>query len=515
VLCVAAGAPALQHPAFGWVAGGDEGAGVEPSGQAGAAPVIPARIGTVRDLSRPTLGGAWADVMRQLGFEPHPWQQYRADVQYELVPCAHGMRLAATDVGTMVGRQTGKTAAAGADIVLRGLAPNLPEVVEAVGHRIGPQHIAFTAQDRQSAFHQWDEHVSLIMASEFRRFVANDKPVRTHGSECLNFVNGSSYRIVTPSKHGARGLSLDLVVIDEALTHEAWLLEAIAPTQAQRDGASASFGAQLSIISNAGDERAELLNVQRELGRRAVAEGSRDRIWFEWSCADDDDPLDPAVWARTVPTLDQPEGIPSAFLARQAETMGTDAFAREYLCRTVWSQSRQVIAADVWAELPHRQVDDGDGVLAVEVDNQRTGAAVVAAGLVGGGVGVRVLEQRPGVDWVVGYVAEHAKGRPVVVDGYGPASTLIPALEQAVVVKTISSHDVADAAAGFVDAVVAARIGHTGDPRFQDAVTWLARRQRGDRWVFDRHRGDISTIVAASLAVWLLESAQVESATIW
>ena len=489
----------------------DEGAGDAEAGTAMKDLVRP-RIGTVRDVTRPTLGAVWADVMRTLGFEPHPWQQYRADVQYELVPCEHGMRLAATDVGTMVGRQTGKTASAGADIVLRGLAPDLPEVVAAVGHRIGPQHIAFTAQDRQSALEQWDQHVGLIMASDFAGNVA--KLVRTNGSQCLNFRNGSTYRIVTPSKHGARGMSLDLVVIDEALTHEAWLLEAIAPTQAQRDGAQASFGAQLSIISNAGDERAELLNVQRELGRRAVAEGSRERIWFEWSCGDDDDPLDPAVWARTIPTLDRPEGIPSAFLQRQAETMGTDPFAREYLCRTVWSQSRQVIAADVWADLPWRQVDDTVGVLAVEVDNQRHGATVVAAAPYGDGIAVSVLEQRPGVDWVSGYVAEHAKGRPVVVDHLGPASTLVPALSQFVVVKEVSSHDVPDAAAMFIDAVAAQRVGHTGDPRFQDAITWLARRQRGDRWVFDRHRGDISTIVAASLAVWFLDTSM-EDATIW
>ena len=128
----------------------------------------------------------------------------------------------------------------------------------------------------------------------------------------------------------------------------------MAPTQAQRDGARNSFGAQLMIISNAGDENSELLNIQRELGRRAVAEGDRARVWLEWSCEDDDDPLDPEVWARTIPTLDQPDGIESDVPGhRQAETMGTDDFAREYLCRTVWSKSRQVITPDVWADLPH------------------------------------------------------------------------------------------------------------------------------------------------------------------
>ena len=89
----------------------------------------------------------------------------------------------------------------------------------------------------------------------------------------------------------------------------------------------------------------------------------------------------------------------------------------------------------------------------------------------------------------------------------GPASSLATALEQAgVKVVAVSSADVADAAAGLVDAVAARRVGHIGDIRFQDAVSVLGRRQRGDRWVFDRHGGDVSALVAASLAVWLVEA---------
>ena len=147
--------------------------------------------------------------------------------------------------------------------------------------------------------------------------------VRKNGPK-PNFVNGSTYRVVTPSKTGARGLSLDAVIIDEALAHQPWLLAVMAPTMAQRDGASVSFGAQLIIVTNAGDETAELLNEQRELGRRAVAEDDPSRVHLEWSCSDDDDPLDPDVWERTIPTLNRPEGLTSAFLARQAETVGTD-----------------------------------------------------------------------------------------------------------------------------------------------------------------------------------------------
>jgi hypothetical protein len=95
----------------------------------------------------------------------------------------------------------------------------------------------------------------------------------------------------------------------------------------------------------------------------------------------------------------------------------------------------------------------------------------------------------------------------VVLDRYGPASPLAAALEQAgVKIVAVKTHDVADSAAALVDAVTARRVGHVGDIRFQDAIGVLGRRQRGDRWVFDRHGGDISAIVAASLAFWLVDT---------
>ena len=135
-------------------------------------------------------------MMRGLGFEPHVWQQLRADVSYELVPAkGGGMRLAARVGGTMVGRQSGKTASAAGDIMLRGLAPSLPQVVEFVGHPIGPQHVAFTAQDRNSALDQWDEHVEMIMASDLARYVAQGGPQERRGMRALR------ERVHVPDRH--------------------------------------------------------------------------------------------------------------------------------------------------------------------------------------------------------------------------------------------------------------------------------------------------------------------------
>jgi hypothetical protein len=136
--------------------------------------------------------------------------------------------------------------------------------------------------------------------------------------------------------------------------------------------------------------------------------------------------------------------------------------------------------------------------------------SVVAARQMGDQVAVELLEQRDGTDWVVEFVANiaAAHGARVVIDPYGPAAPLVPMLKRAGArIAKIDTRDIPDAAGWFVDAVTAGRVGHMGDDRFLNAVAVLARRKRGDRWVFDRDRaGDVTPIVAASLAVWLVDS---------
>ena len=98
-----------------------------------------------------TLGPLVNEVAVRLGLEFHPWQAWRAAVSYELEKCAAGKRLSAGTCVTIAGRQTGKTTAVTADVAFRCLAPDLPELAKMVGHPVGPQHVAFTAQDRIGA----------------------------------------------------------------------------------------------------------------------------------------------------------------------------------------------------------------------------------------------------------------------------------------------------------------------------------------------------------------------------
>ena len=332
----------------------------------------------------------------------------------------------------------------------------------------------------------------------------------------MYFNNGSTYRVITPSKTGARGLHLDLVVVDEALAHEAWLLATIRPTMAQRDGAIGCFGAQFVIISNAGDERSTLLNEQRELGRVAALEDDQSRVWCEWSADEDDDPYSELVWALTIPTLDAPNGISLDFVRAEASSMRLEDFRREYLCVHATRQVAQLIDPAVWAALPATEMAPGAAtVLAVDATRERDAASIVAAGHLTPGDGqgviaVEVVEKRERVDWVADYLAVLAVSHtaPVVVDADGPMSSIIPILERAgVTVHGVHTRAVVDAAAGFCDLVAAGRISHMSDPRLDDAVAGASRRAVGDRWAFSR-RGDadISPLVAGSLAVWGVEN---------
>lgn len=480
--------------------------------------LVPPRIGTRRHARRRSLGPLLADVAGQLDVDLHPWQAHVSDVSLEVVKRngpGSRLRLAAGTVGIVAGRQCGKSTWCAARVCFQCLLPELPEVAKVVGARsIRPQKVAYCAQDRIGALGRWYEHLELIMSSELRSQV--ERVVRKNGEEHIRFCNGSEYRVLTPSRTGARGWAFDMVIIDEALAHPADLLGVIAPTMAQRDGAGGCIGSQLVIVSNAGDERSSLLNEQRELGRRAAIEGDTGRCWFEWSVADGADPLDEKVWKTTIPTLDAIDGISTAFVRSQAESMRLEDFAREYLCRHTVRPMAHVIDPVVWAALPYGELDPGmDAVLAVDAAKDRDLATIVAAARLdpyddASTIAVEIVDQLSTAD-VAGRIAELVERHEVpqvVIDQYGPLGYLVGQLERSgVYVRAVRVGDVVEAAAGFCDLVSAGRIAHLRDLRFDDAVAVAGRRKIGDRWAFARQGDvDVSPVVAASLATWAVES---------
>ena len=202
----------------------------------------------------------------------------------------------------------------------------------------------------------------------------------------------------------------------------------------------------------------------------------------------------------------------------QAEALDVAEFRREYLCLHSSRPADPVLDVDGWHEAPAVTVD-GDGVVfAIDATPACTSSALVVAAPVVDGYAVEVVDARAGVEWLTAAAVERARrwSTSVVLDRDGPVGWLGQRLEAAGIdVVDASSRDVLAAAAGFAELVAGRRVGHRRDPRLDGAVDAARRRHSGDRWGFDRHAGDLSPLVAASLAVWALESGRVMQAAVW
>jgi hypothetical protein len=86
---------------------------------------------------------------------------------------------------------------------------------------------------------------------------------------------------------------------------------------------------------------------------------------------------------------------------------------------------------------------------------------------------------------------------PVVFQGNGPAGHLAERLDRP---KPVNFSEVADACAGFANAVTERRVVVRSDDALNVAVEGAGRRTVGDRWVWDRRTADVTPLMAVSLA---------------
>ncbi|CAB4174256.1 COG4626 Phage terminase-like protein, large subunit [uncultured Caudovirales phage] len=440
------------------------------------------RWATKRNGRRPSKGEALARIAQQMGYELFPWQRQVADVALETVKGDYCYRT----IGVGVGRQNGKSTLISARIAMEALE--------------GKRRIVYTAQDRNMARLKWEEHVDLLMYSPLKNTI--DRVVRANGSEHLVFKNGSNYGISTPNRKGGRGQSNDLVVIDEALTHDMDILGALQPTLATKKNG------QLWIVSNAGDETSILLAHYRTMGHTHIDDKTTRLAWFEW-CPKSDafDYLDPKVWEQAIPSLGQEHGVTIEAVREAAMISDPAIFTREWL--NVWpaQESVQVVPTDLWDQLENPAYTLNERiVLGVDITRERHKASIAASGQVRGITPVELIENREGTSWLMPRLIELAiKWKaPVVLDAGSAAGTLIPHLENAGIhVIPVGMREYARACGDFYDAVMGRTITHLGDPLMRNAILGSSRRPLGEAWAWSRQGiTDVTPLVAATLARW-------------
>lgn len=147
---------------------------------------------------------------------------------------------------------------------------------------------------------------------------------RATGGESMGLGVGRM-KILTSNDRSARGLSLDLGLVDELRTHEnfeAW--SAILPTIiARRNG-------QIWAFSNAGTDQSLVLN---QLRASALAGTDPGTGIFEWSAPPGSDLDDVTAWQAALPAMGRL--VPEAAIRSALASMPGNQFRAEYLCERV------------------------------------------------------------------------------------------------------------------------------------------------------------------------------------
>ena len=391
-------------------------------------------------------------------------------------------------VGIMVGRQNGKTLL----VAVRALA----------GMALWGEDVLAASQNRDVAMDAWN--VALELAEESNLGVHSVS--RTNGREAFH-ISKARYKVVSSTRRGGRGLSADLVIMDEVREYRSW--EGWAALEKTR---RARVSSQCWAISNEGDDGSIVLCQLAEAGRTAAQTGAAtDAAWMEWSAPPDAMRSDPEAWAAANPAMGYL--IPASTIESESKTDDPDVFETEVMCRRVASL-RPWLAAGLWeaCEDPYIDppVDGADVVFALEAGPEHRHATIAVA------------HKRPDgrifVESINGYQASDGDVLPraalrlselcerwkplgvYVVDRSHAQSTARRVLEALdVPVHALNGADQVRAAATFHEAVVARQLVHAGDRMTGAHLGSLT----ADGVLRRRSAGmDVDAAVAVVLAVW-------------
>ena len=304
-----------------------------------------------------------------------------------------------------------------------------------------------------------------------------------------------------PIDGALRGSALDLVVVDEAQEPSdalgAALDRTILPTFTTRPRR------QLILVGTAGTDASGYLRRYLDAARA----GEPGFAVFEWGAHDGDDLDDERTWTARHPGMGTLTDLDTLRTARAA--MGAAGFAREYL--NVWTRvASHAIPPDAWAAVQHTDdMPPGRLCLGVDVDLDRSGAAI---GIAGPDRHVELVDLVP-PDRAAARLVEISDraAAPIAIDGVGPVGTvldelrrLIPAGQHARRLLVMKTQDVAVAAAGLLDDITAGTLSVWPNPALDDAVAAAVTRDLGEGFAWSKRgsAASIAPLVAIGAARW-------------
>jgi hypothetical protein len=485
---------------------------------------------TVLDQARPLLGYTeprlWTPPLRELtpetsyGFEVvsfaeeigHPllpWQQFAVIHGGELLPDG---RPRFRIVLLLVSRQNGKT--------------ELPVVLSVYWQfRKRLPLILGTSTQLSYAKESWSKAVKLVNATTVlnSQHAPGKGWVRKTNGETESWTHDDCrYKIAAANEEGGRSLTVDRGIADELRQHhtyDAW--DAMEP-------ACSPMHAQIWALSNAGDDRAVVLNDHRKAALEFIDTGVGDRRLglLEWSAPEDADPEDVEALLQANPRVGY--GLDLEVLQEagaRAKRLGGKAmagFKTERMCIRV-KHSDPAIDPASWARcLEPGTLEDARGQMALCLELSEDGqhatlaaAAVMADGRVrveavtewtGPAADARSEAQLPEwvrrieprvIGWIPGGPAASigtSLADPLLARGWLPRRTKIQQFRG----------EVPAVCMGLNKEIVAGTLVHSGQPGLDDQIEHAEWARRGDARVFARRdTGYVDAVYAIAGAVHL------------
>lgn len=395
---------------------------------------------------------------------------------------------------------------------------------------LGAKMVLGTAQDLDIAEELWNGCVDI--AESIPDLAAGIKNVvKVNGKKSLDLETGERYKVKASNRKAGRGLSSDLMLLDELREHTNWdSWGAITKT------AMARPKAQTWCLSNAGDDSSVVLMSLRKkaheslgdpdgiIGEEEAVRGDDTLAVFEYSAAPERATSDRAGWQEANPSMGYT--LDEETLAAAEGTDPEPVFRTECLCQWVANLAPGPFANGAWelcADPRGIIPEDAPISYAVDVSWDRSAAWVAACGMrEDGRHQVEVVAARPGrgwLEWVPEWFREFVDGdnpaRVVVQAKACPASALIAELEE---VEGLTVVEWQGGALGigcgmFYDAVMAADpesesdslpLAHRSQEALNLAAHTAAQRFYGDGWYWDRKNSpqDAAPLIAATAALW-------------
>jgi hypothetical protein len=413
----------------------------------------------------------------ELGFELMAWQQHVADVALEYDPDT-GLPAYKT-VTVTIPRQNGKTQLILAVMVARSLLWG------------GKQGVVYGAQNGKDARKKWKEDLlPQVEVSPLAQLIR--RAYMSDGNTNLLWENRSRISIVDNTPTAGHGLTLDLVMLDEAFAHKDDAPEtAFVPTMSTRPLA------QLWNVSSAGDQSSTYLQRKVSQGRAAVNAGkTKGTAYFEWSVLDDEDPYDMAVLANRFPAWNVT--INEEFIEWALGELSDGSYRRTI--GNQWTETAErLIPPESWEAASSHDVeaDPSTSVFAIDARADRSAAAVAVADASGN---CELVEYRPDITWLLDWF-DTRRDRTVVVDRNGPVAGIADDLERTgMQVERLDSVGVRKSCGRWFDALSDQTVKVRENPQTTEAVSHAAKRSTADSWAWHRESQGGEILMAVSLA---------------